>query len=511
MGLVPDMEELAGPPIYRIEGRNYGHLGLYRFDHPVMSISLRPNYSRKLISYWDCRPIHVKTDARGFRQPLSPPRSDQVRVMVIGDSVTFGVGADPEETFVEQMNQGQQARYFLNFGVGNASLATYEGMLRYYGQEVQPGEVVIVICLGNDVYNLSRDHWPEMERNAPPTGRVSNLDHAFQVDPPPIDGFLTRASSLVRLLQVQFQPKERNLNGNAFSPILKSFKYLEWYTKQISFVLLDHLRATKLRVKKLVANALKSGNYTDMDVEVAQEFLAHLEENQFAAAFELQRVLSKYPYPAPHATRDQRFEFNRKMVDLRNSEFYLRQGLPADPALLQSSITTVYNAISSPSSKVRKAHSDAQRLTKKIAGRTLNLADDEKARLKECLDRLIQKARKISILVDAFNPSKKLEIIFRAYLDQSRKLNAKLYFVLIPGEYQLETIRRGSHLEPLVALRSILARFNKDHGIPVLDLSDWMVRQWHKHQGGLYVDWSHLSPLGHRIMAEKILSFLPPR
>lgn len=102
--------------------------------------------------------VPVFSDAQGFRVPLNyrPPDADS-SVLLIGDSVTFGVGVPEEETFAGRLRIDFPDREMINSGVIGFSIPDYVRV----SQEISPKhqeirQVYLFYCLNDfhsaDVY-----------------------------------------------------------------------------------------------------------------------------------------------------------------------------------------------------------------------------------------------------------------------------------------------------------------------------------------------------------------------
>ena len=107
----------------------------------------------------------VFTDGSGYRVSDHPPREDKAKapkVLVIGDSFTFGNAVDYEDTFVGLLNQSVECYQFINAGVGGYGPTQYREVLeRSIGREPRPSIVIVVTYLGNDIYDCIWDKHPK--------------------------------------------------------------------------------------------------------------------------------------------------------------------------------------------------------------------------------------------------------------------------------------------------------------------------------------------------------------
>ncbi len=106
---------------------------------------------------------HVFNADRMRREGAFPPRdASRFRVMVVGDSFTYGEGIDARWTYASQLERALEGEFgieVLNLGVaGNSSSDTVE-MVRRFLPELDPDLVVYGVCL-ND-FLVSRQREPE--------------------------------------------------------------------------------------------------------------------------------------------------------------------------------------------------------------------------------------------------------------------------------------------------------------------------------------------------------------
>lgn len=125
--------------------------GLSRY-HRVLGWELTPG-ARVRHTHPDYDVVYtVNADGyRGTAAPLRPP-AGQSRVVVLGDSFTFGLGADDADIFTEVLNRrAAPERLFLNFAVPGTSTDQQLLLAEDRAFAVKPDLVVLVVYLGNDL------------------------------------------------------------------------------------------------------------------------------------------------------------------------------------------------------------------------------------------------------------------------------------------------------------------------------------------------------------------------
>jgi len=109
--------------------------------------------------------VRYSTNAYGFRGNFDARGGGRVRYAVVGDSFTFGLGANDADTFVARLNASAPAgRLYLNFGVPGYSTDQEYILLRRRVFDFTPRVVMLVTYLGNDLFDnqlpfpLQADH-----------------------------------------------------------------------------------------------------------------------------------------------------------------------------------------------------------------------------------------------------------------------------------------------------------------------------------------------------------------
>ena len=123
---------------------------VYRFRHYPNMDTLRT---------WG-NPYRLRTDSHGVRSDREEPyvSPSEIRVVIHGDSLTFGVGVDDRETFVRRteqyLRQQNEGIDVLNLGVSGHSPDLEYLLFREEGRRYSPKVCVIAVCLGNDLDEL---------------------------------------------------------------------------------------------------------------------------------------------------------------------------------------------------------------------------------------------------------------------------------------------------------------------------------------------------------------------
>tara|TARA_B100000686_G_scaffold158840_1_gene166476 strand:- start:1765 stop:2883 length:1119 start_codon:yes stop_codon:yes gene_type:complete len=119
--------------------------------HPTRRYELRPGFSGKTYD------ATLKINSNGFRdleRPISQG-NDSYRIAILGDSITFGVGVEMEETFPKILeNKLNKVLKFpvqvFNLGVNSYNTVTEYYYLKEIYDVLKPQMVIIEFSIGND-------------------------------------------------------------------------------------------------------------------------------------------------------------------------------------------------------------------------------------------------------------------------------------------------------------------------------------------------------------------------
>ena len=114
-----------------------------------------------LTSNWQGRHTHhdfavkYSTDRHGFRhEPIRPPEASPSQYAVFGDSFTFGLGVNDDETFVHFLNMAHQPeKFFFNLAIPGYSTDQELLLLQKKRLHFKPTHAIVVVYLGNDLYD----------------------------------------------------------------------------------------------------------------------------------------------------------------------------------------------------------------------------------------------------------------------------------------------------------------------------------------------------------------------
>jgi hypothetical protein len=133
-----------------VQSRERMDPGLLAYD-PRLGWQMAPDWKGRHVHYdFDVR---YTTNARGLRGGHWPGRAagSGPRVAILGDSFTFGLGVDDDETFVQRLNAADTGTTFLNAGIVGYSTDQQFLYLRDRLASWQVDRLVLVVYLANDL------------------------------------------------------------------------------------------------------------------------------------------------------------------------------------------------------------------------------------------------------------------------------------------------------------------------------------------------------------------------
>lgn len=193
-------------------------------DH--RSLRLKPNVDEQvaLPAVPGGHSFHVTSDPRGLRGPVEPPAAaGTLKVLCVGDSMTFGEGVDDADTYPHRLQLGlakELGRPVRVYNAGVISLGQVEqrDVVRQYVRELQPDVLLMQFTTANDVV----DNWRWLDQDGPLKHRrdaCETLEHHILLINP-----LARWSRAYRLgvwrwgrhaIKYRFMVEEPNLDRSA--------------------------------------------------------------------------------------------------------------------------------------------------------------------------------------------------------------------------------------------------------------------------------------------------------
>lgn len=100
----------------------------------------------------------VATNREGLRGPeVGPKPAGGLRILAVGDSFTFGVGAQQEETWPARLEETLPNAQVLNAGAPGFGVPDEVAWFEQYGVALDPDVVVVAVFLANDLQDASPD------------------------------------------------------------------------------------------------------------------------------------------------------------------------------------------------------------------------------------------------------------------------------------------------------------------------------------------------------------------
>ena len=134
--------------------QDLGLLAPWYESHPVYRFRHYPNMNE--VRTWG-NAYRLRTNSRGIRADGDEPYASplETRIVVHGDSLTFGVGVEDEDTFVRRTERRLRERFgaidVLNLGVSGHGPDQEYLLFQEEGRRYSPRICVIAVCLRNDL------------------------------------------------------------------------------------------------------------------------------------------------------------------------------------------------------------------------------------------------------------------------------------------------------------------------------------------------------------------------
>jgi lysophospholipase L1-like esterase len=145
---------------FRPQPAFYASPGLYVAD-PLIGHRMRPGL-RAEVGNWSEFKTRARINSLGIRGPeIGPRRSGVRRVLVLGDSFTFGTGVEEDEAFpariAAEMTRGGVPAEGINAGIGGFGVPDEVAWFEHYGMDLHPDVIVLGIFTGNDLQDAAPD------------------------------------------------------------------------------------------------------------------------------------------------------------------------------------------------------------------------------------------------------------------------------------------------------------------------------------------------------------------
>lgn len=139
---------------------------------------------------YDLNPEHAEVNSLGLRRPqeMGPKADGEEHILLLGDSLTYGLFVDQTQTFAAQLEalfdeNGKSVRV-LNAGVSGYTPYNELKWLEREGAALEPDWVIAVLCM-NDLVNPVA-HWGDPDghfRNTPAEAFPDYEEHVQQISP----------------------------------------------------------------------------------------------------------------------------------------------------------------------------------------------------------------------------------------------------------------------------------------------------------------------------------------
>ncbi len=158
-------EQTAATPTQDVGGQK----DWFQLPQSVVSTAMSRSKALTLPKEWERRPVEVADarnafywhgalhihDVNGFRrlnQPFAEKESGKLRVMVVGDSLTYGYGIPEEWTYsrlLEKALQESQEAEVINLGRSGYQSTDIRNVMKTFAPKVAPDLIVYAVCLND--------------------------------------------------------------------------------------------------------------------------------------------------------------------------------------------------------------------------------------------------------------------------------------------------------------------------------------------------------------------------
>ncbi len=141
--------------LYRVKTSYHLDNGLIQYDK-YLGWELSPNW-RGGHKHYDFD-VSYSTNPAGFRNDFKIKKHRTgLRYAFVGDSFTFSLGVNDDETFIQRLNsQETEGNTYLNFGVPGFSTDQEYLLVRDRVFDFYPDVILLVVYLGNDLFDNER-------------------------------------------------------------------------------------------------------------------------------------------------------------------------------------------------------------------------------------------------------------------------------------------------------------------------------------------------------------------
>ncbi len=142
---------------YDVEMSRYAADVKQKSDNPKIGHVHTPNARAHLMG------VDVSINSDGFRdEEYDSQRNEKYRIVVLGDSLTFGWGVEKEDTFevlLEEMLSESRPTEMINFGHGNYNTEQQVNLFKEKGLKYNPDKVVVFYFINDAEVTPARSNW----------------------------------------------------------------------------------------------------------------------------------------------------------------------------------------------------------------------------------------------------------------------------------------------------------------------------------------------------------------
>ena len=156
-------------PFYKVNGKLTSDITRYQEDDEL-HFKLKSNYHEELEVNFFKYSFNFQTNSDGFRERNfdSLPKESK-KILLIGDSVTFGHGVNQNEAFPQQLQKILPNDWIsLNLGVGGWGPSQYYLTAKKYIKELKPEIVVLSFYSANDFNDIKYTEWDGKDKGVLP-------------------------------------------------------------------------------------------------------------------------------------------------------------------------------------------------------------------------------------------------------------------------------------------------------------------------------------------------------
>ena len=150
----------------------------------------------------------IRTDQNGQRIIEPNPSPSGNKILILGDSLSFGEGVDIEDRFDVRMLSSLPRTRFINTGTGGYGTDQEYVALQNWKQILAPGDAVLIVLNESDYFDVLRQRF--VGRAKP---YVEKVDGSYVLRPPRI-GFWERWSDVSRVASVAARIMEPTAQEN---------------------------------------------------------------------------------------------------------------------------------------------------------------------------------------------------------------------------------------------------------------------------------------------------------